>query len=792
MHPLNAAILKKYNGENLLSTVLKNYINNINIKSRASSPSFDFDENINNKNEANVFDIIEKVDLLLCDIAVALTFHDHDIPTFYIELLESCSETTPLLVKHLLVRTVAIFARHFGLFGVDIDDKLVKISTQCLSELFKLNFAKLSQPTIEKRSSITEPNVEKDFETFSPSSKSLSSKPGVFTNFDGEFISQISNSWLSQELDPLRMKLMLEVMELIGQVILTQNENNTLEINELIFDELDTQPTTSNKWWSMSLKALLDFQKCDGVELLFQMVHPAMPSCLVEMALYLLQRFVLIGALFSSDSINFWEPMVKLLRQDWFPLHLRLRILKSIVSVLHNPSSLFLASSDSINPILMNSLQIKFASAGGLLSLLHILDFCSIGSGIAQFVTVKGNWDKELKELVTVTLFAIEKAVLYCDTNKLYIGQVIGFDKLAEIIKRSSVSFDMFLFDVMYEIATTTPPALLPSLNTVSIEKSDKVLKSDKKGDRHNKKKTTNDMQRLEILPPSDAIPIFMSLCWSTPVLPYLHSLSNPQFLSLYTDKFSSNLLDEWLLMPTNSIRTNLTTLYEGKQETLPSFSFTPRPPVRSQSDNFLNSLTSPDLRINSHQQSPSSGMFQQSPNAFESLGRMSRATSEVSMNDLSNSMLTFIPTTILDISDSSISETSNAVRARKPSISSTRSGDSDQLGHNIVSLYNTGPINGIATTLGRFHNKECALMMMLLIPHAPLDIQKAVIRKLSQLLKANPWNKYCLSQIQLFPFILKLFPRFHEDVMDSYLELSHSIGNYDLAASDVLFQSIS
>jgi hypothetical protein len=76
--------------------------------------------------------------------------------------------------------------------------------------------------------------------------------------------------------------------------------------------------------------------------------------------------------------------------------------------------------------------------------------------------------------------------------------------------------------------------------------------------------------------------------------------------------------------------------------------------------------------------------------------------------------------------------------------------------------------------------------MIVLLLPHAELDVQREVIERLSILLEANPSNKRALCQMQVMSFLLRLCPRFNEHILSCYLQLVHTLAAYDISDTEV------
>lgn len=79
-----------------------------------------------------------------------------------------------------------------------------------------------------------------------------------------------------------------------------------------------------------------------------------------------------------------------------------------------------------------------------------------------------------------------------------------------------------------------------------------------------------------------------------------------------------------------------------------------------------------------------------------------------------------------------------------------------------------------------RFHDTKAALMVLLLIPSATLDIQRRAISHLLLLLACNPTNIRSLCDMHVLTLLLRLCLTLHESLLDVYFELITTIGLYD------------
>ena len=157
--------------------------------------------------------------------------------------------------------------------------------------------------------------------------------------------------------------------------------------------------------------------------------------------------------IFIRDS--FWGPLVLLARHSWFPICLRLRLLKAILVVLHNPQSLLLPPATSpcvlaggaacgllagfANATLLHEIRRKFCDAEGILMLVHLLDQCATVNGFHPVTTSETATENgqsysnvvdssmvsmlevglEVLELATAAIFTLSKAITRCDYNKV-------------------------------------------------------------------------------------------------------------------------------------------------------------------------------------------------------------------------------------------------------------------------------------------------------------------------------------------------------------------------------------
>ena len=443
---------------------------------------------------------------------------------------------------------MTIFARHFGLFGVDIHEKFLEISVSLLKNVVVIlssNFQKLDA-TVSNCSEKSTQLVEIDLNATAQSVMGKL-KPTSIALFSSETIKQSRSVWTPAALDNLEIKLALEILELVAHVILTQSSHANLDITELFIDgnDINRNDASTNsdarKWWIMRLRSLQLFSSLHGLDLLVSLVHPSFPSCLSEMAIYLLQRFTLLGSLFLSFEINYWPPLVFLIRQSWFPTILKLRVMKAVVSLLNDPHAVFATSNHPpcTNFLIMNQLKVKFASAGGFYALLHLLDACALINGLESApLDLSSHVPNctESCELATIALFAVSKAVFLCDANKVFIGENIGFDHFAEVVKRTSITLDSFLFDTIFDFATITPKPDSLYLDSAS-EFSKTALNAS----------ILNLYLSNNSFPSKTNMPLFCSICWSDVVISHFDSVSLPRPMVIYSDKFASSLLEEWI-----------------------------------------------------------------------------------------------------------------------------------------------------------------------------------------------------------------------------------------------------
>eukprot|EP00742_Colponemidia_sp_Colp-10_P007091 GILJ01007613.1.p1 GENE.GILJ01007613.1~~GILJ01007613.1.p1 ORF type:complete len:2709 (-),score=449.42 GILJ01007613.1:350-8476(-) len=84
-----------------------------------------------------------------------------------------------------------------------------------------------------------------------------------------------------------------------------------------------------------------------------------------------------------------------------------------------------------------------------------------------------------------------------------------------------------------------------------------------------------------------------------------------------------------------------------------------------------------------------------------------------------------------------------------------------------------------------RFRSVEASLMIVLLLPSAPIDVQKDVIDLLLVLLEANPSNKRALCEMHVLSFLLRLCHRLPREVQPSYVRFIVSLGVYDISPKE-------
>jgi len=76
--------------------------------------------------------------------------------------------------------------------------------------------------------------------------------------------------------------------------------------------------------------------------------------------------------------------------------------------------------------------------------------------------------------------------------------------------------------------------------------------------------------------------------------------------------------------------------------------------------------------------------------------------------------------------------------------------------------------------------------MIILLLPYAEAHVQQVVIKRLSILLELSPCNKRALCQMQVLSTLLRLIPKFEDDVQNYYLQLVASLGLYDIGSEEL------
>jgi uncharacterized C2H2 Zn-finger protein len=412
-------------------------------------------------------------------------------------------------------------------------------------------------------------------------------------------------------------------------------------------------------------------------------------------------------------------------------------------------------------------------------------------------------------DVCAAAFLALAEALRGCETNKAYIGETVGFCELSELLKRSSLTLGLHVFDVMFDLATTAgpsvarlhatggmlasareaPPPVLPSPLTDMRFKQvfgtmDNCLAAQRIIERLNRPSP------LFVAPLPVSSEILQSLDPPSPEPPS----STIGGVGVGIGSSSSTPVNDTArpLISTRRSRSesSLTLLVEEHEHPLHTMAGAHSPMgrfPRSGSGSSDPGSNQP-MSISSHG-SPAAGNV----NNFFAVRGPARSLDSIATNDSNSEHPPLSRPESFDSDSASSSHSAIIAGSHSPVHINVQSGgvvvstssSSNNLGNN-GRRPSLGTSSTVFLTSTKFRSAEAAMMIVLLLPHAAPRVQQEVIKRLALLLEANPANKRALCQMNVLSTLLRLCPRFHEDVQTYYLQLVATLGLYDISAREV------
>ena len=126
-----------------------------------------------------------------------------------------------------------------------------------------------------------------------------------------------------------------------------------------------------------------------------------------------------------------------------------------------------------------------------------------------------------------------------------------------------------------------------------------------------------------------------------------------------------------------------------------------------------------------------------------------------------------------------------NKISAAKQSTDTKHTAATSSVGNSAVVGASSTSNNSLHGTdhffSSKFRSTEAAVMLIMLLPDAPVSTQTNVLHAILQLIDANPCNARSLCDMQVPMFLLRVAPQLPENVLEKYFQLISRLLSYDV-----------
>lgn len=730
VNPLNAIYFRQVGGPGLLLSVIKEQCQRALIGLDDGSRAVPCGELVADcRGPGPDWAVLEAVDALLRSIIAVFTRFDSSIATEYAQLLWQ----VPIGALHpdftlTLSSTVAELLCHFHLFHVEIVEGAVELSLQLVRTSMNVLAMALHKPSQE---------VTNDFVSGCP----FHGAECVLKSGNNAPWNEIQVSLLTPDVICRQITIVLQIL---GHAVLGRETAHKVSI----------------------------FHRHAGFRVLIDLVS-LMAACntqsssdVTDLALFLLRRCAVVWCQLNSKRKSSAKPQddsVKDLHEAYalvpllevslqLPLHLQLKICKTIIVLfravpdpnvslrsISRSSSRSTRSSKSVSRSSRNhfrrspddeSQRKKLRQQTTELQTALKISFCNAG-GLDCLVNIMKSGTASDITFTTAAFLCVAELIRQCEPVKIYFGRHVGYCEFAETVKRTHMVLENHIFDVAFELSTTGDLTLMLPAGASSFQKS---------------------------------VDLVMSQVFT--------SLEDEGLVSKFVKAVSP--------LPRESERKK-DTRDETKEKTWAPVHTASGHLMRERNDSDTDSICS-DLELDLTQTTQLDGdlltdsILPVTPmgtplGKYDTLVPPSRADSLV------------LEEASLPIDDSRLgAEVSINSRNRDASLL-----EQEELLLPVAAEEEPEQKQSWQTlTTMKFRSSEAALMVIVLLPHAPPAVQSDVIKRLSILLEANPSNKRALCQVGVVSILLRLYPYFHEEAQSLYLQLIANLGTYDVTQKEI------